>query len=241
MLHGHDLKKAILETIFERFDEWSKPFAFACERTCAFCCTQNVTITAVEAQILLDYMTAEGMQERLVNEITDVMPDQREIITTNQFAEACLGGENPPETAYSYDAVCPFLKDDLCTVYAARPFSCRCFASTTVCSRGGSAVIPPVYLSASTVISQLIEHVAQFNIWGNMLHVLYVLGCETGTIEQEDGEKLAAARACCTTARPLPGFLLDESEYEQIAPLLESIFTSTVDGRTIEDILNNRS
>lgn len=241
MLHGHELKKAILETIYACFDEWSKRFAFSCSRGCAFCCTQNVTITAVEAQILLDYIDSQGMRKWLVSKLAAGLPPRREIITTNQFAQSCLNGDDPPLADSDFDSVCPFLENELCMVYPVRPFSCRCFSSTVVCRRGGSAVVPPVYLSAATAVSQIIEHLGQFNIWGNMLHVLYVLGSETGIIESGTGiEKLVATRACCTTAQPLPGFLLDESEREQIVVLLESIFTSTVDGRSIEDILNNR-
>jgi len=241
MLHGHELKQAILEIIYERFADWSQPFAFACRRGCAHCCTQNVTVTAVEAQILLDYAAAHDIRHRLVAELSPLVPGNRESLTTNEFAGLCMDGSEPVESERGADAVCPFLINDECMVYPARPFACRCFASTAVCRHGKSAVVPPEYLSAAAAVSQIIEHVAQFNIWGNMLNVLYVLGCETGVIGPEsDDATLVSARERCTTAQPLPGFLLDETEYEQIAPLLESIFAATVDGRCVEDILNNR-
>lgn len=241
MLHGHDLKKAILETIFERFDDWSKPFAFTCKRGCAYCCTQNVTLTAVEAQILLDYVVSENMQGWLIANLENGFPTHRAAMTTNRFAELCLKGKEPSIENGNYGSTCPFLENDRCMVYPVRPYACRCFASTVVCRRGGSAAVPPEYLSAATAVSQIIEHLGQFNIWGNMLPVLYVLGHETGVIDSgRDVKTLAAARDCCTTAQPLPGFLLDESESTRIVPLIESIFAANVDGRNVEDILNNR-
>ena len=237
----YDLKIAILATMFDRFDEWSKPFAFACSRGCAFCCTQNVTVTAVEARMLLDYIVAESMQQWLIDRLQSGLPNHRATLTTNQFAQSCLRGAAPQIEEGVFDASCPLLENDLCMVYPVRPFSCRCFSSTAVCRKGGSAIVPPEYLAAATAVSQLIEHLGQFNLWGNMLHVLYVMGSETGLIDSSRAVKtLASARDCCTTAQPLPGFLFDASEAERIVPLIESIFAATVDGRSIEDILNNR-
>lgn len=239
--HGHDLKKAILKTIFDRFDDWSKQFSFACRKGCTVCCTQNVTVTAVEAQMLLDYIVSEDMQHWLKNKLGEVLPGHKATMTTNQFAQSCLEGHDPPIEAGNFDLICPFLENGSCMVYPARPFSCRCFSSTVVCRPGGNATVPPVYLSAATAVSQIIEHLGQFNTWGNMLNVLYILGSETGIIDSsQDKGELTAARAGCITAQPLPGFLLDDVEGEAIIPLLESIFTATVDGKSIENILNSR-
>jgi hypothetical protein len=51
---------------------------------------------------------------------------------------------------------------------------------------------------------------------------------------------LAAARGNCLTARPLPGFLIEDTVADQVIPLLEEIFASPIDGRSVEDVLNNR-
>lgn len=191
--------------------------------------------------MLLDYIAAEDMQEWLNARLGAGLPSRKAGLTTNEFARLCLSGDDPQPAEGAFDSVCPFLENKRCMVYPARPFSCRSFVSTTVCSRGGSAVVPPAYLAAATAVSQLIEHLGQFNLWGNLLHVLYVVGCESGMVDAgQNVTMLTAARECCTEARPLPGFLFDASETEQIVPLIESIFSSTVDGKQIEDILNGR-
>ncbi len=241
MLHGLELKKAVFHTICRRFDDWAQPFDFACRRGCASCCTRHVTITGVEAQIVLEHVVAGQMQQWLAARLETGLPESRAGLTTNQLAQLCLEGEDPPAEHRDSGGPCPFLEHDRCMIYPVRPFACRCFASTSSCRPGGCAVVEPAYLAAATAVSQIIEHLGQFDLWGNMLHVLYVIGCESEVIDPEPNENsLTDVRNRCTTAQPLPGFLFDESDRVRVVPLIESIFRATVAGKTVEDILNGR-
>jgi Fe-S-cluster containining protein len=234
------MKKLILQNIFDCFADWSKQFTIACDRGCALCCTQDVTMTAVEGELILDFIRSRSMQPWLEQILNGRLPDVHLSRTTNQYAQACLNGIEVEIGSGRFDAVCPFLHNDLCRIYPVRPFSCRCFASTQICRKGASASLPPEYLSAATAVSQIIEHLSQFDHWGNMLHVLYLQVCDASARVLEDGANLEAARSGCLRAQPLPGFLISEEETDHVFPLVESIFKTVIDHRTIEDILNGR-
>jgi len=233
------MKLQILQKIFDHFDDWSQQFPVACVKGCAVCCTQNVTMTTVEGTLLFNFIK-ENKKESWLSEKLELLPDSKVQQTTNEFAKACLNGEETEIAEGTFDAVCPFLENNLCAVYPARPFACRCFASTITCSQGQSALLPTSHLSAATTLSQIIEHLDQFNPWGNMLHILYLLADESEALHLRSKHDRSALRDSCLTAQPLPGFLIGEEEAGIVVPLIETIFQTVVKGRTIEDILNNR-
>jgi len=236
------MKKQILEIIFDRFENWSKQFGFACNKGCAVCCTTDVSITAPEGELLLDYILGQHGVDWLSDKLSTIPIHRPLSQTTNEYAKACLEGREVEVNEKRLGGVCPLLVENICTVYPARPFSCRCFASTVCCRHGGNALLPPEYLSAATAVSQIIEHLGQFSLWGTLLDVVTLQAAAAGHISDRDlhQESLAAARGNCLTARPLPGFLIEDTVADQVIPLLEEIFASPIDGRSVEDVLNNR-
>jgi hypothetical protein len=162
-------------------------------------------------------------------------------MTTNQFAAACLCGQESEHTWPENQAPCPFLADGLCRIYAARPFACRLFVSTSRCQPDDAATMPADYAGVASAICQVIEHLGQRQYWGNMADVLLALLLRP---EYEEiarfvaPKKAMAARARLLVAEPLPGFLLDEREAALAAPLFDAIFASQADGKTVGVILN---
>ncbi len=238
-------KRQILETIFSAFETWAASFDLVCEKGCDICCTQDVMMGKEEALLLLEYAVGEHGPEWLAQKLNTPRAHHPLYQTTNEYAAACLAGKETVEKDVRRGGRCPFLEQAVCTVYPARPFSCRCFASTQVCRRHTSAVLPAPYLSAATAVSQVIEHLGQSAPWGNMLDVLYLLAPPSMIITTGPNhlENQAIARSNCLTARPLPGFLIGDKEIDQVSRLLDMIFGSPVDGyagKTVEDILNNR-
>jgi len=238
------LKEDILQIIYEAFAEWSAGFSFACTKKCAACCTQNVTMTAVEGEVVHRLIRENDREGWLAGKLQAKGETERPRMTTNDFAGACLGkGEDVQSEQSGNMYPCPFLEHGCCQIYEVRPFSCRCFASEQRCLSGTSALLPEYYLSASTAVMQIIEHLGQGEYWGNMLDVLSAL-CD-----------LPENRSCATLlppsfadqsriqvikAKPLPGFLLLDDEMEKIAPLLDAIFTRKVGEKTVESILNGK-
>jgi len=234
-------KPAILDIIYDHYDGWARQFAVACRPTCRVCCTQNVTMTAVEGEKILGYALRQGLAEWLGATLAEADALQPPPFTTNQFAAACLAGREMKEEWPENRAPCLFLDHDLCRIYAARPFACRLFLSTGRCQPGGEAEMPAAYPGAASAICQIIEHLGQRRPWGNMLDVLLALLPHPAYREIArlvPPEKIATARGRLLAAAPLPGFLLDDEEEALAAPLLDGIFQSQVEGKTVAAILN---
>jgi len=234
-------KAAILNIIYDCYDQWMRQSTVACRPACRTCCTQNVTITAVEGEEILDYARREGLGKWLGETLGNAAETEPSPMTTNQFAAACLCGQETEHTWPANRAPCPFLANDLCRIYEARPFVCRLFVSTNRCQPGGAATMPEGYAGVVSAICQVIEHLGQRQYWGNMADVLLALLARP---EYEDiartvaPQKITEARARLLVAEPLPGFLLDEREAALAAPLFDAIFQSEVDGKTVGAILN---
>ena len=235
------MKEKVLLGIYEEFEKWIDE-DLACKKGCAACCTQNVLITAVEGDHIHRFIREQGKMEWLAARLQEKAATKKPAMTTNAFAASCFKGEDVEPESYGSSEPCPFLEDNCCSIYEVRPFSCRCFASTETCSPNVPAVINDSYLSASTAVMQIIEHLGQGEYWGNMLDVLLSL-CDLPEnrkyVEFLPASLSDQGRARIVKALPLPGFLLQEGDMKKVEPLLQAIFAHKVDEKNIEDILNN--
>ncbi len=240
------LKEEVLLGMYQEFETWSAEPA-ACQKGCAVCCTQNVMITAVEGELIHKHIREKGQIKWFAEKLQQKGMTLRPESTTNGFAASCLQGEDVEPGTYGNSDPCPFLEENSCTIYEVRPFSCRCFVSANTCQPGKSAVVSEAYLSASSAVMQLIEHLGQGEYIGNMCDVLLAL-CDLPE-NRKYREYLPASlpdqgRANVVKALPLPGFLLLEEEMERVQPLLTALLSHEVKGsggRTVENILNNRA
>lgn len=238
------MKQKILDIIYSEFDRWQAKQSFVCRKGCAACCTQNVTITAVEGEqifaLLHDTEEKEWLTTRLALNRVTAGPK----MTTNEFAQACMDGTDADQDDNTNLTPCPFLSDNVCAIYEARPFGCRGFASTSLCSAHQPATMPDHYLSAITAVTQLIEHLGQGEYWGNMLDVLTAMTDSTGQLSLSqtltDQSHNVKAQFRLRKAQPLPGFLIPPEDYDQVAPLLNAIFQSRIGEKTVEQILNSQ-
>ena len=237
------LKEKVLSGIYDEFEKWSSE-KDVCAKGCAACCTQNVLMTAVEGDLIHRHIREQGKEEWLAKRLMEKGQTRKVEITTNSFAASCMNGEDVMPESYGNEQLCPFLEENCCTIYGVRPFSCRCFISEVTCEADRPAVINETYLSASSAVMQIIEHLGQGEYLGNLFDVLLSLSDlpENRKVMQLLPASAAdPARVNVTKALPLPGFLLVEEEMAKVQPLLEAIFQHKLDdGRTIENILNNR-
>ncbi|MFZ5762396.1 MAG: YkgJ family cysteine cluster protein [Thermodesulfobacteriota bacterium] len=221
-----DQQVVLLHAIYNAFDRWSSRFPFACQKGCATCCTQSVTMTSLEGEMIRTYLVEQGRGAEFAGPAFVSTPSQNARLTTNGFVAAHLRGEDVEEPAGWDLHPCPFLAEDTCTIYPARPFGCRLFASLASCAQTGAAEMPPGYLAASTIMLQLIEHLDQNGRWGTLVEILNGLAGE-GRAEVF-GEPTA----------PVPGFLIAPDERAAIEPLLYALFDQEINGHTFEQWLH---
>jgi len=237
------MKDQILKTIYNVFADWGSSKKAACQKGCAVCCSQNVTLTALEGEIILRYIIEMNMAQWFAEKLVAGHTHKRPKMSTNDFARACLQEKNVNIGEITNPDPCPFLEENVCRIYPARPFSCRMMISETTCTTDKPALVPDHYLSASTAVTQVIEHLGQKEYWGNMLDVLPAL-CDISEYKKVaqylNSTVIMQARMRTLTAKPLPGFLFTEEEEKTVSPLLQTIFNTEVEGKRIEDILNGR-
>jgi Fe-S-cluster containining protein len=238
------MKETTYLTIIEQFDQWAAQYMRVCSKGCSCCCTENVTITALEGERILRFCMSNGLTQWLAETLLQPAQVSRPRMTTNEFAHACLSGRETVPDSGGGLTVCPFLAEDACRIYPVRPFSCRCFISASRCSATQPALLDESYLTASTAMLQLIEHLGQKEYWGIMTDVLMAL-LDISTYQPvalaiANPERIMAGRLRTLTARPLPGFLFTEEEERLLLPLLQSIFSSRIGSVTVEDVLNGR-
>jgi Fe-S-cluster containining protein len=187
----------MFEKIYRIYEKEIIELPFVCHKGCSTCCTQSVTMTTGEGGVIMDFLRREG---RVLPVLPDTAGRSRPACTTNGLAACCLEErEAPPESdePWVYEP-CVFLEDDRCTIYPARPFGCRSFASTRNCAEYGVAEAPDWFVSLNIVVSQLIEHLDRGGRWGNMIDVLRYL--ESAEIEGAKERLLAC--------EPVPGLLM---------------------------------
>lgn len=193
---------ATLQLLYEVYADWSGRFACACQQACASCCTQSVTMTTLEGEIIIAFLEKNDRLNELLP-----LPQARfsPAMTTNQFAGCCLAQQEPPAAVaspWNYEP-CFFLKDRLCSIYPARPFSCRSFYSMSRCDRNGAAEIPPLMITVNTVFMQIIEDLdSGRGCWGNMGDILRFMLAGKPT----------AAGYNLLPALQFPGFLVPPAE-----------------------------
>jgi Fe-S-cluster containining protein len=237
------LKTLVLHAIYDSFEKWSGNLTTACKKGCSSCCTQNVTITAIEGEEILRYARKQGKSNWIAERLSLPRTYTKLRLSTNDFAKACLDGKDVTPETHNDMAPCPFLEDNICMIYPVRPFGCRFFVSTVQCSTSQPAQMTDAYFEASMAVNQLIEHLGQKEYWGNMLDVLPAL-CDISEFKDIatslDVSLSRQARLRTLTAKPLPGFLLSEQDGPEVTTLLETIFDTTVDDMRVEDILNGK-
>lgn len=167
-------KLRILGQIYALFDETMGIFNTVCREKCAACCTCNVTMTGLEAALILDDLPPEkqaATKARILARLTEKR--YRPLLTTNMFARTVMAGDRVPDEDNDPSwGVCPLLENDACTIYPHRPFGCRALLSQAACHENGEARVPPLAMTYLDIFMQAIEHLDAGGIFGNLSDVL---------------------------------------------------------------------
>ena len=228
-----DHKEKLLNTVCNVYSQWVERFPLACQKGCAMCCTQSVTMTSLEGKMILDFLKVRGLDKKLPELFAQKATGNKgAALTTNQYAKACLEHQEIAEDALGgwNFTPCVFLREDTCSIYEVRPFGCRSFGSFEPCSENSEAEIAPIHLTVNTVFSQIIEHISSDGgCWGNMADVL----------EDMIESKAPDSTGKLLPAQPIPGFLLEPQEVKLIHILLKQLCEQSAEKQTFGDLIDN--
>jgi len=216
-------KLAALDQIYQIYDNLVCGLDLACRKRCAHCCTTGVTLTTVEGYKIVKKLESEGDRHWIEKiEPASKQPRFQLKITTNQLANMCAEGMEPPVEEHTGRDTCPFLTDDLCPLYTARPFGCRCLVSRHDCSKEGYAEIDDFVLSVNTLFLQTIEHLDAGGCTGNLLDMLGVMALKKNRQMYAEG-KLKCLSAGLIANQPLKVLMIPPEHRTKMAPILNSL------------------
>ena len=216
-------KLAALDQIYQIYDNFVTQLELACRKHCTHCCTTGVTVTTVEGYKIVKTLGSEEDSQWIEKiERASKQPHFQLKITTNQLANMCAEGIEPPVEENTGWEMCPFLTDDMCPLYAARPFGCRCLMSRQDCGKEGVADIDDFVLSINTVFLQTIEHLDMGGCTGNLLDVLEVMAIKENRQAYEDG-KLRCSSAGLIANQPLKILMIPPEHRTQMESILKSL------------------
>ncbi len=170
-------KLSILKDLYTLYGKYAGSVNHACRETCSTCCTRNMTLTSLEAMYLIEQTDHDILSDIMFDLESDKgKPSYKPLLTLNQVAGRCLDGRDIPEEVNDPGwGVCSILKEDLCPVYAQRPFGCRCMMSTGSCDESGFADMDSFSVTVSHVFIQYIEHLDGTGVLGNFNTVMGLL------------------------------------------------------------------
>jgi Fe-S-cluster containining protein len=230
---GISHKKEVLSALYDVYSDWVKRFPLVCRKGCATCCTQSVTMSSLEAEVILDFIKRGAGEKWLLARLaTAVQEDERAGMTTNQFAGACLlQQEIDGDIQGSWNFTpCVFLEENVCLIYKVRPFGCRSFGSLQQCGPGRAAEITSRHLAVNTVFTQIIEHLSSDGgYWSKMTAVLAGLA-DSGPRE---------VKVHLRSAYPVPGFLLETYEVPVVRELLQQVSAQLSARKVSSDLIDN--
>jgi Fe-S-cluster containining protein len=122
---SYELKKGSIIPIMKKFltyvDELNSIYQIysPCKKGCSFCCTIPVAISDLEAIIIKEYLDKNDITYHRLNPMAEKQNNNRK--------DGLIGEK--------YTGIkCPFLKDNNCSIYSARPFVCRRYIVTGICN-----------------------------------------------------------------------------------------------------------
>jgi Fe-S-cluster containining protein len=215
-----------LNRIYEIYEKVVATLETACEKYCADCCTCNVTLTTLEAYPIITHLKENG-EQTLIHQLET--PDQRmrfqPRITTNRLAAQCMSGEeiHEEENDPSWGR-CPFLLEEACQIYPIRPFGCRCLLSREKCGSTGFAEVTDFVLTVNTVFMQVIEHLDQGGLYGNLTDLAGFLAVAENSRTYETARPLLNTREFATN-HALTCLMIPEEHRAEMEPLLAALRT----------------
>jgi hypothetical protein len=217
-------KLKALDRVYAVYDDFIRTQDVACQRLCHHCCTTHVTLTTLEAHKICETLPA-GERRKLLERVRAAsgLRRFRPTTTTNALAELCAADEDlPPEPEEATRAECPLLADELCSIYALRPFNCRCLVSRTPCAENGYAGMDEAVVAVNTIFLQTVEHLDADGCSGNLLDLLEVLACDQKRAAYAGGALPCSANGLIAN-RPMRVLMVPPEHRHGTEPILQRL------------------
>jgi hypothetical protein len=217
-------KLTIMERMIDIYDTFIGQFDLACEKYCAHCCTANVTMTTLEGYRIISHLEKTDAMHCLESIARQSHPDRfTPQVSINRMADICARDDDPPEEHMNPDAgPCPALESDACSLYAVRPFGCRCMVSAQNCGQTGFADMDPFILTVNDVFLQHLEHIDAQGYTGNFADVIQFLESDQHRQDYATG-RLGAAPTGLVANQPVFVLMIPPEHRERIQPLMVEI------------------
>jgi len=215
---------ALLKEIYRRYDQLIADYQLYCRRQCALCCTRNVTISTLEALLMIRSWEDLG-NEAWIAKVRQAVQEPRllPVTTLNQFAELCARDAPIPKGGgYVETQMCPFLDDDLCTIYDSRPFGCRAMVSRIHCGQHQQADMPEFVLTVNNVLMQYIEALDVNRFSSNMIDVLLMMSNPLQRRSYEADLPMHPT-ASLLVNRPISVLMVPPEHQQRVQPLLQAL------------------
>lgn len=230
-----------MHAVYRVYGEVAGRFPSACSRDCSACCTHNVIATSLEVEALLESLD-ESLLRVLVDQAVRAPTDNilRPAITINELARRCLERRDPPSEPESFRiGPCPFRNASGCPCYDVRPFACRALWSEEPCSEHGEAIMSPLLLTINGLFQQIIEHIDQGGIQGNMLDLVRVIKSET-TRDGSHSHPSSTLTERLLRNVPNPGFIVPPDHRHEAGEIINRLRREPVGSGIFWEVLNER-
>lgn len=214
----------LLEEIYALHADFCAPFAVVCREGCALCCTANVTLTTLEARLILNHWRDNGQGPPLADLAAAARrPRFQPALTLNHMAALCLqGAPLPDEAADPEVGPCPLLEKNRCSIYAVRPLGCRAMVSRAVCNPGDAAEMPEEILAANHLCMQYVEALDVQGLSGNLVDVLLFLSGPARCAADAAGGKVVPPAALAANCA-IPVLMIPPEWRGRLLPLVQAI------------------
>jgi hypothetical protein len=231
------LKIQLLKNLYTAYDEVAKSFPWVCDIKCTACCTQNILGTSLEAGFVLERLCVMGRQDLLERFVQGTSEKWLQpILTINTLADFCIRRKEPHHQEEEMRFVsCPILENG-CPVYDVRPFGCRALWSESLCRENGQASMNPALVAINGVFQQIVEHIDEGGLYGNMIDLLRALADNDCWMAHKEGRTLKAVGALLEN-RPNPGFLVPPEHRAEVMSALKLLWETRIDGIPFKEAL----
>ncbi|MCY6371016.1 SEC-C metal-binding domain-containing protein [Clostridium ganghwense] len=147
--------KEILKKLYSMEEEGMKQFTkyAPCSKGCSHCCHIYMDCTAVEAELVREYVVKNFSEEKIMELEKKIEATINEVPSYKDV----LNEENKDKVIADYskkNIPCIFLKEDnSCSIYEVRPFNCRKFftvSDSAKCKKGEEVIRPAVSINNIT-------------------------------------------------------------------------------------------